>query len=247
MGENKQKVDVLKKFVKDVNIYLEKVSALEAENRADLMVIFNQKLVEYNKKAKDLEKVLSEMSIRRVIEDSFGGDRESRAVEQTILSDEGNQKSVNAYLIQKIHTLEDRVNAKFENEQADMSVLKQGQEAESGRMMEAIKERELKAEKQHREMKTQLAEVRDQMQAWSNHTVFSRVLFELQVYRRAELDDRFVERLLRSKVSDSCIFSLARMPDSAAAGRLVVDANKRATILSEATFEVVSELDPNDS
>lgn len=51
MGENKQKVDVLKRFVKEVNGYLEKVSALEAENRADLMVIFNQKLVEYNKRA----------------------------------------------------------------------------------------------------------------------------------------------------------------------------------------------------
>lgn len=51
MGENKQKVDVLKLFVKEVNGYLEKVSALEAENRADLMVIFNQKLVEYNKRA----------------------------------------------------------------------------------------------------------------------------------------------------------------------------------------------------
>ena len=35
------------------------------------------------------------------------------------------------------------------------------------------------------------------------------------------------------------------MPETA--GRLVVDANKRATILSEATFEVVAELDPSDS
>jgi hypothetical protein len=51
MGENKQKVDVLKRFVKDVNGYLEKVTALEQENRADLMVMFNQRLVEYNKRA----------------------------------------------------------------------------------------------------------------------------------------------------------------------------------------------------
>jgi hypothetical protein len=58
------------------------------------------------------------------------------------------------------------------------------------------------------------------------------------------LDQRFIEKLLRTKVSDQCIFSLARIPDSA---RLVVDANKRATILSEATFEVTAELDPNDS
>lgn len=35
------------------------------------------------------------------------------------------------------------------------------------------------------------------------------------------------------------------MPESP--GRLVVDANKRATVLSEATFEVVSELEPGDS
>jgi hypothetical protein len=42
MGENKQKVDVLKRFVREVNGYQEKVSALESENRADLMVIFNK-------------------------------------------------------------------------------------------------------------------------------------------------------------------------------------------------------------
>jgi hypothetical protein len=35
------------------------------------------------------------------------------------------------------------------------------------------------------------------------------------------------------------------MPESA--GRLVVDANKRASILSDSTFEVAAELDPNDS
>ena len=37
---------------------------------------------------------------------------------------------------------------------------------------------------------------------------------------------------------------MARMPDS---GRLVVDANKRATVLSEGNFESLAELDPNDS
>lgn len=65
------------------------------------------------------------------------------------------------------------------------------------------------------------------------------------MYKRAELDDRFIERLLRTKVSEQCIFALAKMPETA--GRLVIDANKRATIISEATFEVVNELDPNDS
>lgn len=127
MGEHQQKLDVLKRFVKEVNAYLEKVSALDSENRADLMVQFNQKLVEYNVKATKLEKVLSEMTIRKVIEDSFGGGKESRVVEQSILSGEENQKSVNGYLIQKIHTLEDRVNAKFEKEQSDIGILKQSQ------------------------------------------------------------------------------------------------------------------------
>jgi hypothetical protein len=51
MGENQQKLDVLKRFVKEVNGYLEKVSALESENRADLMVMFISKLNEYNVKA----------------------------------------------------------------------------------------------------------------------------------------------------------------------------------------------------
>ena len=81
MGENKQKLDVLKRFVRDINVFLDKVTALESENRADLMVMFNQKLVENNAKAQQLEKVLSEMTIRRVIEDSFGADTQSRVVE----------------------------------------------------------------------------------------------------------------------------------------------------------------------
>ena len=81
---------MLKKFVREVNIYLEKVTALESENRADLMVMFNQKLVEYNEKSKQLEKVLSEMTIKRVIEDSIGGDFEQRKVEESILSGEDN-------------------------------------------------------------------------------------------------------------------------------------------------------------
>jgi hypothetical protein len=37
------------------------------------------------------------------------------------------------------------------------------------------------------------------------------------------------------------------MPENTAAGRLVIDANRRATIVSEATFDVVAELDPSDS
>ena len=121
MGENKQKLDVLKRFVKEVNICLEKVSALEGENRADLLVMFNGRLNEYQVQAQKLDKVLTEMTIRRVIEESFGGDRGQREVEERILSGEGNQKSVNTYLIQKIHTLEDRVNAKFDHEKSQLA------------------------------------------------------------------------------------------------------------------------------
>lgn len=103
------------------------------------MVMFNQKLVENNQKAKQLEKVLQEMTIRKVIEDSFVGGKESRAVEEVILSGEENQKSVNTYLIQKIHTLEDRVNAKFEGERAEIADLKKAQTAEEAKVLEAIK------------------------------------------------------------------------------------------------------------
>ena len=53
------------------------------------------------------------MSIQKVIEESFG-DKGNRQMEQDIITEESNQKSVNSYLIKKIHTLEDRVNAKFE-------------------------------------------------------------------------------------------------------------------------------------
>jgi len=79
MDENNQKVDVVKKFVKDINVFMEKVEAIEAENRADLMTMFNQKLSEYTDKIAHYEKVLSEMSIQKVIEESFEdkGNREN--------------------------------------------------------------------------------------------------------------------------------------------------------------------------
>lgn len=41
MEENKQKVDVVKRFVKDVSVFLEKAEAFESENRADLMTMLN--------------------------------------------------------------------------------------------------------------------------------------------------------------------------------------------------------------
>ena len=154
MGENKQKLDVLKRFVKEVNICLEKVSALEGENRADLLVMFNSRLTDYQVQAQKLEKVLSEMTIRRVIEESFGGDRGQREVEERILSGEDNQKSVNTYLIQKIHTLEDRVNAKFDHEKSQLSQISKIQKEESQRLIDALKDRDLKVEKSNRELKS---------------------------------------------------------------------------------------------
>lgn len=119
MEQNKQKVDVVKRFVKDTQIFLEKAEAFESENRADLMTLLNQKYLEFKHKLEALEKVLSEMNIQKVIEDSFE-DKSNREYEHNILMEEGNQKSVNSYLIQKIHTLEDRVNLKFEKEQEEL-------------------------------------------------------------------------------------------------------------------------------
>lgn len=55
------------------------------------------------------------------------------------------------------------------------------------------------------------------------------MLFELQIYGRVSLDSRFVERVLKEKLSEHCIFSMARMQD----GKLVIDANKRATIVDD--------------
>lgn len=89
MDENKQKVTIVKKFVKEIHTAVEKIEALEAENRADLMTMFNAKLVEFQKKAENLEKVLSEMNIKKVIEESFG-DKGNREVEQNIITEESN-------------------------------------------------------------------------------------------------------------------------------------------------------------
>ena len=55
------------------------------------------------------------------------------------------------------------------------------------------------------------------------------MLFELQIYQRATLDPRFVECAQKVKLSDQCIYCLARMPD----GKIILDANKRATIVDE--------------
>jgi hypothetical protein len=41
MQENHDKVDILKRFIRDVSSYLEKAEAFEQENRADLMTLMN--------------------------------------------------------------------------------------------------------------------------------------------------------------------------------------------------------------
>lgn len=111
--------------------------------------------------------------------------------------------------------------------------------------MDTLKERDVKLEKSHRDLKAELTSLRDTILSWSNHTLFQRVLFDMQVYgRTSELDQRFIERLLKSKVSEQCIFSMARIPDT---GRMVVDANLRATVFTEGNFEPLSELEPADS
>lgn len=69
------------------------------------------------------------------------------------------------------------------------------------------------------------------------------MIFELQIYGKVSLDVRFHERLRKEKLSEHCIYCIARMPD----GKIVLDANKRATIVDDTTFEVITQLDPNDS
>lgn len=93
------------------------------------------------------------MSIQKVIEESFE-DKGNREAEQSIITEESNQKSVNSYLIKKIHTLEDRVNAKFDKEQAYIKQLMKTSETDLTKLEGLIKEKELRSEKQYRELKS---------------------------------------------------------------------------------------------
>jgi hypothetical protein len=72
-----------------VSLFLEKAEAFESENRADLMTMLNNKLIEYTKTIEALEKVLSEMSIQKVIEESFDN-KNNRDFEHSIIIEEGN-------------------------------------------------------------------------------------------------------------------------------------------------------------
>jgi|SRR4051794_17943080 hypothetical protein len=116
-------------------------------------------------------------------------------------------------------------------------------EVDMSKVEGVIKEKELKSEKQYRELKSSIQEIKDSLFSWSNHTIFYRMLFDLQIYKRVELDSRFIERVLKEKISDQCIFAMARMSN----GDIVVDANKRATIFNEGNFEIIMQLEPSDS
>jgi hypothetical protein len=87
----------------------------------------------------------------------------------------------------------------------------------------------MKTEKQFRELKAGISDLKKEMFEWSNHTLFYRMLFDLQIYKRVELDSRYIERLQKEKISDQCIFCVARMPN----GDIIADANKRATLFNE--------------
>lgn len=245
MLENQEKVDIVKRFVREVSIFLDKAEAFESENRADLMTLLNSKLVEYTCTVEALEKVLSEMTIQKVIEESFQ-EKGNRDFEHNIIIEEGNQKSVNSYLIQKIHTLEDRVNAKFDKELELVASLRDKGNTELDNVIQLIKDKELRGQNQFKELKSELQGVKNSMNDWAGHTLFYRMLFDLQIYKRVEISEssRLVESSLKANVSpDSNIYCVARMPD----GRIIVDANNRATIVDEHTFEVVNELEPNTS
>ena len=64
------------------------------------------------------------------------------------------------------------MNAKFDLEKSALASLQNGQKEESKKVIENLKERDLRLEKQHRELKTQIAELRDTVNGWSNHTLF---------------------------------------------------------------------------
>lgn len=47
-----------------------------------------------------------------------------------------------------------------------------------------------------------IGDLRNEMIAWSNHTIFYKMIFELQIYQKVELDPRFIERINKVKLSD---------------------------------------------
>ena len=52
----------------------------------------------------------------------------------------------------------------------------------NGEIGEMIKGKEIKSEKQFRELKGMIEDIKQEMRNWSNQTIFYRMLFELQIY-----------------------------------------------------------------
>ena len=74
-----------------------------------------------------------------------------------------------------------------------------------------------------------IQEIKQEVTNWSTSTVFYRMLVELRMYKKVHIDQRFIEKLKKQKLSDNCIFCLAQMPD----GKLILDANNRGTIIDD--------------
>jgi hypothetical protein len=52
-------------------------------------------------------------------------------------------------------------------------------ELDQAKIEQLIKEKEIKTEKQFREMKQSISDIKAQLYDWSNQTIFTRMLFEL--------------------------------------------------------------------
>ena len=182
------------------------------------------------------------MTIQKVIEVSFQ-DKNNRDQEHHLIVEEGNQKSVNSYIIQKIHTLEDLVGKKFEGEQTEIKLIKEAHTESESKLEKLIKQNKVDSLKQFKELTAMIQDIKNEVNNWSTSTIFYRMLVELRMHKRVSVDPRFVDRLKKQKMSDLCIFCVSRMPD----GKIILDANNRGTIIDHETFEVVHELDPKDS
>jgi len=88
--ENREKGQAVKRFVEDVAIALEKADAFQTEARADLMTQLNQKLQEYEFRFENLKKMIAEMEVAKVIEESFTS-KEHRTHEESVIQNEKSQ------------------------------------------------------------------------------------------------------------------------------------------------------------
>ena len=84
---------------------------------------------------------------------------------------------MNNYLIKKIHTLEDRINSRFEKEQKATEELVKASQSDTAKVEAMLNERDLKHQKVYRELKTSIMELKEELFQWSHNTLFERVLF----------------------------------------------------------------------